>query len=317
MLGLTGPGVGMLTAAEVAGVAVCADEPGVRVEATVGLSLPVWAAAPDGTDEARRELEAARRPGTINVVAFVPVRHTDAALANLLCTVTEAKVQALADARRPGNRHGLGRGHGPVPGGRPGRAVRRPALGVRRAGGAGRLRRARRGHAVITLVLGGARSGKSAVAEALVARHAPPVTYVATMDPAGDSELEARVAAHRLRRDPAWETVAVGPGDDLAALVGGLRGTVLVDSLGPWVARRTGTNDDDAAALCAALAARAGDTVLVSDEVGLAVHPSSAAGRHFRDALGALNHAVSAGADAVYLVVAGRPLALPPAGPPP
>lgn len=100
-LGLAGPGVGMLTAAEVARVAVCDDEPGVRVEATVGLSSPGWAAAPDGADAARAQAEA-RLPGTINVVAFVPVRHSDAALANLLCTVTEAKVQAMINRGIPG-----------------------------------------------------------------------------------------------------------------------------------------------------------------------------------------------------------------------
>jgi adenosyl cobinamide kinase/adenosyl cobinamide phosphate guanylyltransferase len=64
------------------------------------------------------------------------------------------------------------------------------------------------------------------------------------------------------------------------------------------------------------LVKRDGDTVLVSDEVGLAVHPSSAEGRWFRDALGLLNHAVAAVADKAYLVVAGRALELPPPGPP-
>jgi adenosylcobinamide amidohydrolase len=85
-LGLRGPGVGMLTAAEVAAVA-SAEDAAVRVEATVGLTRPTWAAAPD------EDCDVAA--GTINVVAFVPRRHTDAALANLLCTVTEAKAQAL------------------------------------------------------------------------------------------------------------------------------------------------------------------------------------------------------------------------------
>ncbi|HEY6472976.1 MAG TPA: bifunctional adenosylcobinamide kinase/adenosylcobinamide-phosphate guanylyltransferase [Acidimicrobiales bacterium] len=172
---------------------------------------------------------------------------------------------------------------------------------------------------MITLVLGGARSGKSDVAEGLVTRHRPPVTYVATMDPAGDPELEARVEAHRRRRDPSWATVVVGGDGDLAGLLGRVEGTVLVDSLGPWVAGfggREGVVEARGAALCAVLAARAGDTVLVSDEVGLAVHPSSAEGRLFRDTLGAVNHAVSAVADAAYLVVAGRALELPPAGPP-
>jgi adenosylcobinamide amidohydrolase len=92
-LALAGSGVGMLTAADVSGVARCDDEPGVRVEATVGLRLPVWAAAPE--DAVARAV--ARLPGTINVVAFVPACHSDAALVNLLCTVTEAKAQALAD----------------------------------------------------------------------------------------------------------------------------------------------------------------------------------------------------------------------------
>jgi len=92
-LGLAGSGVGMLTAADVGRVSLCDQEPDVRVEATVGLRLPVWAAAPEDA----RGREMARPPGTINVVAFVPTRHSDGALANLLCTVTEAKAQALAD----------------------------------------------------------------------------------------------------------------------------------------------------------------------------------------------------------------------------
>jgi adenosylcobinamide amidohydrolase len=99
-LGLSGPGVGMLTAAEVAAVAAAA-EAGVRVEATVGLDRPVWAAAPAGEGAAARTATAGA-PGTVNVVAVLPVRHTDAALANILCTVTEAKVQALLDGGVPG-----------------------------------------------------------------------------------------------------------------------------------------------------------------------------------------------------------------------
>jgi adenosylcobinamide amidohydrolase len=100
--GLAGQGVGMLTAADVGRVVRTADR-GVRVEATVGLTLPVWAAAPGDLEVgAAAPAPAAPRPGTINVVVFVPVRHTDAALANLLCTVTEAKVQALFDGDVPG-----------------------------------------------------------------------------------------------------------------------------------------------------------------------------------------------------------------------
>jgi len=95
-LGLSGPGVGMLTAAEVAAVAAV-EESGVQVEATVGLDLPVWAAASMEAETVSASVPAPGPPGTINVVAFLPARHTDAALANMLCTVTEAKVQALLD----------------------------------------------------------------------------------------------------------------------------------------------------------------------------------------------------------------------------
>ncbi len=170
---------------------------------------------------------------------------------------------------------------------------------------------------MITLVLGGARSGKSAVAEALAARGGAPVTYVATMDPSGDPELQVRVDAHRRRRAASWATVDAT--DDLAGTLARVHGTALVDSLGPWVARfggGAGAVEARAATLCGVLAMRDGDTVVVSDEVGLAVHPSSAEGRSFRDAIGVLNHAVSAVADKAYFVVAGRALELPPPGPP-
>jgi adenosyl cobinamide kinase/adenosyl cobinamide phosphate guanylyltransferase len=162
---------------------------------------------------------------------------------------------------------------------------------------------------VITLVLGGARSGKSAVAERLAARLPGPVTYVATaVVDAGDSDHLARVAAHRARRDPAWTTVeAAGPA--LATALRAAGGSVLVDSLGTWL---TGHTDlaADVDGLCAALSARAGDTVVVSEEVGLGVHPSSELGRQFRDALGAVNVAVADIADTALLVVAGRVLPL-------
>ena len=85
--GLSGPGVGMLTAADIASV-VRAEEAGVSVETTVGISHPVWAAS---TELPETEPGA----GTINVVAFVPAVLSEAALLNALCTVTEAKSQAL------------------------------------------------------------------------------------------------------------------------------------------------------------------------------------------------------------------------------
>ena len=89
-LGLPGRGVGMLTAADVRRVCVTADE-GVEVAATVGLGHPTWAAAPDSG-------RPASLVGTINVVAVLPERLSDAALVNAVCTAAEAKAQALWDA---------------------------------------------------------------------------------------------------------------------------------------------------------------------------------------------------------------------------
>jgi adenosylcobinamide hydrolase len=92
-LGLTGAGVGMLTAADVRRRTFATDG-GVQVAATVGISVPVAAAAPDG--------DAPRGPGTINLLVVVPVPMADSALVNLVVTATEAKSQALAEAGVPG-----------------------------------------------------------------------------------------------------------------------------------------------------------------------------------------------------------------------
>jgi adenosylcobinamide kinase / adenosylcobinamide-phosphate guanylyltransferase len=161
---------------------------------------------------------------------------------------------------------------------------------------------------VITLVLGGARSGKSELAERLVAKSGLGVTYVATgQADEGDADMAARIERHRIRRPAEWSTVEAG--EDLAAAVVGLPGAVLVDSLGTWLARLEGFKGDFGA-LAAALTARPGATVVVSDEVGLGVHPSTEVGRQFRDALGELNRVVADAADEVLLVVAGRVLRL-------
>jgi adenosylcobinamide kinase/adenosylcobinamide-phosphate guanylyltransferase len=160
----------------------------------------------------------------------------------------------------------------------------------------------------VTLVLGGARSGKSEVAERLVGDGH--VTYVATgpaVDAEDDPTWAERVAAHRARRPAGWTTVEAGA--DLPAVLARLAGPVVVDSLGTWVAGADGFAVDTPA-LCAALGGRDGPTVLVSDEVGLGVHPATEEGRAFRDALGDLNRAVAAVADRVLLVVAGRTLEL-------
>lgn len=168
---------------------------------------------------------------------------------------------------------------------------------------------------VVALVSGGARSGKSAVAEQLVARLAgdAPVAYLAASPaPPGDPDWERRVERHRARRPPGWRTVELAPGTDLAAALGRERGPVLVESLGTWLAGRPGF-DGSPAALCAALRFRPAPTVLVAEEVGWGVHPETAAGRAFRDALGELAQRIGEVADLVVLVAAGRALLLEPA----
>lgn len=159
---------------------------------------------------------------------------------------------------------------------------------------------------MLILVLGGARSGKSAIAEQLASRLPQPVTYVATIAAEGDDdELARRIAAHRTRRPASWCTAHAV--ERLGEQLRDVTGTVLLDSLGPWVAMHQ-PSDKAVADVCAALEERAGDTVVVSDEVGLSVHPSSAAGLTFRDDLGDVNAAVAAVAQHTLLVVAGRVL---------
>lgn len=167
----------------------------------------------------------------------------------------------------------------------------------------------------VTLVLGGTRSGKSEVAEGLASASGAPVTYLATgADDGSDPDWSRRLAAHRARRPAGWATVEVGPGGDLGAALLDVAGCALVDSLGGWVAASDGF-DVEVGPLCDALAARAAlgrATVLVSEEVGLGVHPATEAGRRFADALGSLNRTVASVASRVVLVVAGRVLELGP-----
>jgi adenosylcobinamide kinase/adenosylcobinamide-phosphate guanylyltransferase len=156
----------------------------------------------------------------------------------------------------------------------------------------------------MTLVLGGARSGKSALAERMVRRSTHgTVVYLATGTPT-DADMQARIDEHKRRRGTEFETVEAGR-DLAAALVAHADRAVLVDSLGTWVSAHPDL-DVDIHELLTALGGRRAPTVLVSDEVGMSVHPTSEVGRRFRDVLGAVNEAVGVIADQVLLVVAGR-----------
>jgi len=170
----------------------------------------------------------------------------------------------------------------------------------------------------VTLVLGGARSGKSSYAERRAAESGLPVVYVATAT-AGDGEMAARIAAHRARRPAAWRTVEA-PRDLAATIAEHAKPGVLllVECLSLWVSnellRREAGADVEAElvgaiqrALAAARAAGA-HLLLVSNEVGMGVVPPYPLGRRYRDALGRVNQAAAAGADDVYLMVAGIPV---------
>jgi len=164
-----------------------------------------------------------------------------------------------------------------------------------------------------TLVLGGARSGKSRFAEGLIDAHPGRRVYLATAE-AGDAEMAARIRAHRERRGDAWHTV-----EEPLELVGALTreavagAVVLVDCLTLWVSNLMAADRDVAAAtsdLIDALPRLDGVVVLVSNEVGLGIVPDNALARAFRDHAGCLHQAIAATVGSVYFVAAGIPLCL-------
>lgn len=166
------------------------------------------------------------------------------------------------------------------------------------------------GHGLLTLVLGGARSGKSRYAEWLIATYPQPWVYVATAQ-ARDEEMAERIAAHKARRDAGWRTIEA-PHDLADALAAApADAAVLVDCLTLWLSNlMEGAFDIDAqtARLQEALAARAAPSVLVSNEVGLGIVPDNALARRFRDAQGLLNQRLAAQAARVVMMVAGLPI---------
>ena len=161
----------------------------------------------------------------------------------------------------------------------------------------------------LTLVLGGARSGKSRFAESLITRHTPPWLYVATAE-AGDAEMAVRIAAHKARRGPDWMTIEA-PHDLASVLAEQGKRPVLVDCLTLWLSNLMLANSDidvAVARLEQALEQANGPVVLVANEVGSGVVPENALARRFRDLQGQLNQQLAARADRVVLVVAGLPL---------
>lgn len=172
-----------------------------------------------------------------------------------------------------------------------------------------------------TLVLGGARSGKSATAERLLQAD-PAVTYLAAGAAPDDTDPEwsARVQVHRDRRPTGWTTTET---TDVAGALRAARQPVLLDSVGTWLTavldqagawdQREGWRarvDREVTELVAAWRAAPTTTVAVSDEVGAGVVPATASGRLFRDELGRLNSRLAEESERVLLVVAGREIDL-------
>jgi adenosylcobinamide kinase / adenosylcobinamide-phosphate guanylyltransferase len=165
----------------------------------------------------------------------------------------------------------------------------------------------------LTLILGGARSGKSRYAERLIEVAAASGTYCATAE-AGDAEMAARIAEHRARRGRFWRTIEAPL--ELAEAVGAETAPdrpVLVDCLTLWLSNLMLADrplDREFSRLAAALRDAAGPVVLVANEVGLGLVPETPLGREFRDAAGRLNQEMAALADRVVFVAAGLPLLL-------
>ena len=163
----------------------------------------------------------------------------------------------------------------------------------------------------VTLVLGGARSGKSRFAESLITTTSGPWVYLATGE-AGDAEMAARIRHHRERRGEGWitieETLDLSGALQRAACVGR---AILVDCLTLWVSNLMAANRDVTAEterLVAALPQVTAPIIFVANEVGLGIVPDNALARAFRDEAGRVNQAIAATATRVYFIAAGLPL---------
>jgi adenosylcobinamide kinase / adenosylcobinamide-phosphate guanylyltransferase len=169
------------------------------------------------------------------------------------------------------------------------------------------------------VILGGTRSGKSRFGRDRAAMLADggPVTFVGTAV-GGDVELDERIALHRRDRPAEWTTVE--PGADLAVAIAGIPAgtTVLIDGLTLWISLLMDPGDRDVESLTdgpiddlrAALAARDGPVVIVSDEVGLGIVPENALARRFRDVVGIAHQRLVADSDEAWFMVAGRGIRL-------
>ncbi|QGP93451.1 Bifunctional adenosylcobalamin biosynthesis protein CobU [Neomoorella glycerini] len=184
------------------------------------------------------------------------------------------------------------------------------------------------GYGSLIMVTGGARSGKSRLAEELAAAGGAKVVYLATAT-VGDAEMAARVDMHRRRRPAGWQTVEVPLAvTEAVAREGQRAGTIILDSLGMWISNLLSQETIEAEdswekniAAIEAIMVKVRElavvawqvparVIIVTEEVGMGLIPPYPLGRVFRDLLGLANQEIASRADRVYLVVAGLPLVL-------
>ncbi len=161
----------------------------------------------------------------------------------------------------------------------------------------------------VTLLIGGVRSGKSALAVEIGRRHRGDVVFIATAEPF-DDDTRDRIDRHRRDR-PAWPTIEVPLDLGVAIATADPHALLIVDCLTVWVGNELHHRGVvDATAVADALGGRPGPSVVITNEVGLGVHPETELGRRYRDDLGRVNQAVAAVATTTLLMVAGKSLRL-------
>ena len=170
--------------------------------------------------------------------------------------------------------------------------------------------------AQITLITGGARSGKSRLAEELAIKHGDPLLYIATAGQ-GDREMAERIARHQERRGSSWQTI-----EEQYDLAGTLSGhdswfkAILVDCVTLWLTNLLLKYEDKKVVLeevrrtASVFPALQTPLILVSNEVGMGIIPDNPLGRAFCDLSGEANEILAASADEVYVTFSGLPLKL-------
>ena len=167
----------------------------------------------------------------------------------------------------------------------------------------------------ITMLFGGARSGKSALAVELGIRHGGPVTYIATAT-AIDDDMSARIIRHRQERPAEWNTIEEEVDLKAALAATADDSLAIVDCLTLWTSNVIWQEHTDEAVLQLAIESsraaseRTAGTVVISNEVGLGVHPETSLGRRYRDVLGRVNQCWAAAASQNLLLVAGQAIKL-------